>query len=175
MPKSDNIFLIGPMGAGKSSIGRQLAKHLGLPFWDSDKLLEQRTGVDIPTIFEFEGESGFRLRESRIIDELTSKTGVVLATGGGAVLNARNRQQLRERGTVVYLRAAIDTQLRRTAKDRNRPLLQTEDRRTRLMLLLAQRDPLYREIADIIVSADRHNMMLILKSLLEKLMSSRAP
>jgi shikimate kinase len=168
MPKSDNIFLVGPMGAGKSSIGRQLAKYFVRPFWDSDRLLERRTGVDIPTIFEFEGESGFRLRESRIINELTDKTGIVLATGGGAVLSEQNRRWLRERGTVVYLRAAVNTQLRRTAKDYNRPLLQTQDRRARLRLLLKERDPLYREIADVVVNTDRRNMTLILRSLLER-------
>lgn len=169
MPKADNIFLIGPMGAGKSSIGRKLAKQLARPFWDSDKLLEQRTGVDILTIFEFEGETGFRQREGRIIDELTLKEGIVLATGGGAVLNEQNRRWLQERGTVVYLCTTVDTQLRRTARDRNRPLLQTADPRARLTVLLEQRDPLYREIADVIVDTDRQSIAFVLKYLLERL------
>jgi shikimate kinase len=169
MSKTDNIFLVGPMGAGKSSIGRRLAAHLALPFWDSDKLLEQRTGVDIPTIFEFEGESGFRQRESRTIDELTSKAGIVLATGGGAVLMEQNRRWLRGRGVVVYLCASVATQLRRTARDRNRPLLRTADPRATLTLLFQQRDPLYREIADLIVSTDRHSVSFVLKFLLEQL------
>lgn len=169
MSKADNIFLIGPMGAGKSSIGRKLAAHLALPFWDSDKLLEQRTGVDIPTIFEFEGESGFRQRESRMIDELTGKAGIVLATGGGAVLMEQNRRWLRGRGVVVYLCAGVATQLRRTARDRNRPLLRTTDPRATLTLLFQQRDPLYREIADLIVSTDRRSVSFVLRFLLEHL------
>ncbi len=169
MLKGDNIFLVGPMGAGKSSIGRKLARHLARPFWDSDKLLERRTGVDIPTIFEFEGESGFRERESRIIDELTRKTGIVLATGGGAILDDQNRRWLKERGAVVYLCATVDTQLRRTARDRHRPLLQTENPRATLTLLLEQRDPLYREIADVIVATDRHGVAFVLQYLLDRL------
>jgi shikimate kinase len=169
MSRADNIFLVGPMGAGKSSIGRKLAEHLALPFWDSDKLLEQRTGVDIPTIFEFEGEAGFRERESRIIDELTQQTGIVLATGGGAILMQQNRSWLRQRGAVVYLCANVDTQIRRTARDRNRPLLQTADPRATLTLLLAQRDPLYREVADVIISTDRHSVSFIIKFLMERL------
>jgi shikimate kinase len=169
MPKANNIFLVGPMGAGKSSIGRKLARHLARPFWDSDKLLEQRTGVDIPTIFEFEGESGFRERESQIIDELTRKAGIVLATGGGAVLMEQNRRWLQKRGTVIYLCATVETQLRRTARGRNRPLLQTENPRARLTSLIEQRDPLYREVADVIISTDRHSVPFILKYLLERL------
>jgi shikimate kinase len=169
MSQHDNIFLVGPMGAGKSSLGRQLARHLGRPYWDSDKLLEQRTGVDIPTIFEFEGEAGFRRREAQVIDELTRKVGIVLATGGGAVVNEENRQRLNARGTVVYLRAAVETQLRRTARDRNRPLLQTVDRRARLASLFKQRDPLYREIANFTIDTDRHGVRFVLGYLIERL------
>lgn len=169
LSKPDNIFLIGPMGAGKSVIGRQLARQLARPFADSDRLLEQRTGVDIPTIFEFEGEAGFRIRESRVVDEVTRNTGIVLATGGGVVTVEQNRQWLQARGTVVYLCAAVDTQLRRTAKDRNRPLLQTTDRHARLSELWRQRDPLYREIADIVVNTDRHSVSFIIKTLLARL------
>jgi shikimate kinase len=169
MSQHDNIFLVGPMGAGKSSLGRQLARRLGRPYWDSDKLLEQRTGVDIPTIFEFEGEAGFRRREAQVIDELTRKVGIVLATGGGAVVNEENRQRLNERGTVVYLRATVQTQLRRTARDRNRPLLQTVDRRARLTSLFKQRDPLYREIANFTIDTDRHSVRFVLGYLIERL------
>ncbi len=169
MPKIGNIFLVGAMGAGKSSIGRQLARQLARPFWDSDKLVEQRTGVDVRTIFEFEGEIGFRLRESRALDELTRKSGIVLATGGGAILSAQNREWLRTRGVVVYLCASVDTQMRRIARDRNRPLLQTEDRRKVLTELLRQRDPLYREIAHFIINTDRQSIPSVARTVLKLL------
>ncbi|HHH46439.1 MAG TPA: shikimate kinase AroK [Thiotrichales bacterium] len=149
-----NIFLVGPMGAGKSTIGRQLARALHLPFEDSDRVIEERTGVDIPFIFEMEGEAGFRRREKAVIDELTARDGIVLATGGGAVMDPDNRRRLASRGLVIYLRTSVDQQLARTARDRNRPLLQTEDPRARLESLYRVRDPLYREIADMIVDTD---------------------
>ncbi len=149
-----NIFLVGPMGAGKSTIGRQLARALHLPFEDSDRVIEERTGVDIPFIFEMEGEAGFRRREKAVIDELTARDGIVLATGGGAVMDPDNRRRLASRGLVIYLRTSVDQQLARTARDRNRPLLQTEDPRARLESLYRARDPLYREIADMIVDTD---------------------
>jgi shikimate kinase len=155
MSKHTNIILIGPMGAGKSTIGRQLATSLHLPFRDSDREIEKRTGVDIPTIFEFEGEEGFRSRETAMLEELCGQEGIVLATGGGAVMRAHNRALLKDCGLVVYLRTSIQTQLRRTARDRNRPLLQTEDPRARLQELMRIRDPLYREIADLTVDTDR--------------------
>lgn len=149
MARSANrIFLVGPMGAGKSTVGRRLARRLGYRFLDSDQALEARTGVDIPTIFDIEGEAGFRDREAVIIEELTREAEVVLATGGGAVLRPENRTCLAGRGVVVYLRADVATQLRRTARS-NRPLLQTADPEARLTALLAERDPLYRAIADI--------------------------
>lgn len=151
---SDNLFLVGPMGAGKSTIGRLLAQTLDRPFFDSDKEIEARTGAGIPLIFEKEGESGFRLRERQIIEELTGRDGIVLATGGGAVLAPDNREHLRTRGFVVYLETSVDEQLRRTARDSNRPLLQTADPRARLTELLHVRDPLYREIADLVVHTD---------------------
>lgn len=169
MSKIDNIFLIGPMGAGKSSIGRKLSSKLARPFWDSDKVLEQRTGVDIPTIFEFEGEDGFRERESRIIDELSQKSGIVLATGGGAVLQEQNRDWLQTRGLVVYLCAAVNTQLRRTARNRNRPLLHAVNPRAKLMQLFEQRDPFYRQIADIVVSTDNLSIAVVTDGLLRQL------
>jgi shikimate kinase len=158
MSTHTNIILIGPMGAGKSTIGRQLAATLRLPFRDSDREIERRTGVDIPTIFEFEGEEGFRNREMAMLEELCAQQGIVLATGGGAVMRAHNRALLKDCGLVVYLRTTVQTQLRRTARDRNRPLLQTEDPRARLQELMRIRDPLYREIADLTVDTDRDSV-----------------
>lgn len=146
-----NIFLVGLMGAGKSTIGRHLAKSLGLEFVDSDHEIERRTGASIPLIFDVEGENGFRQREKKIIDELTKREGIVLATGGGVVLDHDNRTWLRERGRVIYLFATVGQLLARTAKDRNRPLLQTPDPRARLQELLQNRDALYREVADMVV------------------------
>jgi len=151
MTPSNNIFLVGLMGAGKSTIGRHLAKSLGLEFVDSDHEIERRTGASIPLIFDVEGESGFRQREKKVIDELSLRNGIVLATGGGVVLDPDNRARLRERGRVVYLYATVEQLLARTAKDRNRPLLQTADPRARLQELLEVRDALYREVADVVV------------------------
>jgi len=151
MTHTNNIFLVGLMGAGKSTIGRHLAKSLGLEFVDSDHEIERRTGANIPLIFDIEGEAGFRQREKKIIDELTQRNGIVLATGGGVVLDPDNRACLRERGQVIYLYARVEQLLARTAKDRNRPLLQTPDPRARLEELLQVRDGLYREVADVVV------------------------
>ncbi len=151
----DNIFLVGCMGAGKTTIGRQLGRRLGMPFMDSDHVIEERTGVRIPLIFDIEGERGFREREQRVIDELTQMQGIVLATGGGAVLAAENRKHLHERGTVIYLCAPLEQLLARTSRDKNRPLLATDNPRQRLQTLLEERDPLYREVADLIVNT-RH-------------------
>lgn len=145
-----NIFLVGLMGAGKTSVGKLLAKRLSMSFLDSDHEIEARTGVKIPVIFEIEGEAGFRAREAAIIDELTRLDGVVLATGGGAVLDPANRAALHSRGTVIYLRANVDELWNRTRHDRSRPLLQTADPRARLAELLVVRDPLYREAAHVI-------------------------
>jgi shikimate kinase len=149
-----SFFLVGPMGAGKSTIGRQLARALGLEFVDSDREIEIRTGVDIPLIFELEGESGFRRREHQVIELLTARKGIVLATGGGAVLDPDNRKCLAARGKVIYLHTSVEQQLQRTAHDRSRPLLQTEDPRQTLETLLATRDPLYREVADWVIETD---------------------
>lgn len=155
MAVGSNIFLIGPMGAGKTTVGRRLAELRGLQFIDSDHEIEARTGVDIPYIFEREGEAGFRKRESQVIGELAMRSGIVLATGGGAVLDADNRRVLSAHGYVVYLHASIEQQLHRTARADNRPLLNNAaDRRGVLSALLAQRDPLYREIADLVVNTD---------------------
>lgn len=153
-----NIFLVGLMGAGKTTIGRQLARELRCDFVDSDHEIERRTGADIPWIFDIEGEQGFRERESAVIEELTQRQGIILATGGGAVLDAANRRNLMARGLVVYLRASVNQLLRRTALDRNRPLLQTENPRQRLQQLLAEREPLYREVADIIVDTNNRSV-----------------
>ena len=167
MPGS--LFLVGPMGAGKSTIGRQLAKSLSCVFVDSDKEVEERTGVDIPLIFELEGEAGFRARERAAIDELTQQPGIVLATGGGAVLDPDNRQHLRSRGQVIYLETSVDQQLSRTARDRHRPLLQTDNPRARLEELMRIRAPLYREVAHHIVATDGRRVRDVVDDILQRL------
>ncbi len=157
------------MGAGKSTIGRLLAKDLHLPFRDSDKEIELRTGADIPWIFDVEGEQGFRDREQAVIADLAQLDGVVLATGGGAVMRADNRQALRQGGRVVYLHASVEQQLGRTAKDRNRPLLRGPDPEKVLRELIAVRDPLYREIADIVIETDERPPRMVVQEILERL------
>ena len=169
MVSKQNVFLVGPMGAGKSTIGRQLAEGLGLDFVDSDKEIEKRTGVDIPLIFELEGEAGFRKRESAMIDELTERSSVVLATGGGAVLDPENRRLLAARGRVIYLHASIAQLVKRTARDRNRPLLQTDDPRARLEQIMTQREPLYREVADIAIDTSGRSVRAVVTDLLARL------
>jgi shikimate kinase len=148
MTKSENIYLVGLMGAGKTTIGRQLARALAVPFYDSDKAIEERTGVDIPTIFEFEGEEGFREREQKMLQELTQMQGVVLATGGGAILREQNRKLLINNGFIVYLQCSVDRILERTRRDTQRPLLKTENPKERIETLFAQREPLYLACAD---------------------------
>jgi shikimate kinase len=167
--KPGSLFLVGPMGAGKSTIGRQLARALRRTFLDTDREIEQRTGVDIPLIFELEGEAGFREREKTVIDDLSRKPGIVLATGGGAVTQEENRKHLAERGTVIYLHTTVDQQLARTHRDRNRPLLQTEDPRARLEALMSKREPLYREIADIVIDTDGRSVRDVVKELARRL------
>ncbi len=164
-----NIFLVGPMGAGKSTIGRQLAKALHRKFYDSDKVIEKRTGVSISWIFEMEGESGFRDRESKAIDELTALNNVVVATGGGVVLSEQNRQWLKSRGQVIYLSASAEQLYRRTARDKKRPLLQNTDRRKQIENLLSLRDPLYREIADIIIKTGEQSVQHTVNEVIRKL------
>lgn len=149
MNPSTNLFLIGPMGAGKSSIGRRLALHFGMPCVDLDTAIEERTGASVATIFEIEGESGFRRREAALLAELVARDGIVLATGGGAVLAPDNRALLRTRGFVLWLQADVERQLQRLARDRKRPLLGAPDRRQRLVELAHTRDPIYRELADL--------------------------
>lgn len=157
MSKKNNVYLVGPMGAGKSTIGRLLAAELRLDFKDTDKEIEERSGVDIPWIFDMEGEDGFRKRETVVLEELTSQNDVLLATGGGIVMKDENRRLLTTGGRVVYLYTSIDEQVRRTDKDKNRPLLQTEDPRAVLAELMEKRDPLYREVADIVFDTDRRS------------------
>ncbi|HEX9803489.1 MAG TPA: shikimate kinase AroK [Gammaproteobacteria bacterium] len=164
-----SIILVGPMGAGKSTIGRQLATVLKRDFRDSDHEIIARTGASIPLIFEIEGEEGFRKREAAMIDELTRLGDIVLATGGGAVLRQENRKRLKERGVVIYLYASLDQLYERTARDRNRPLLQTEDPRGKLEQLLTERDPLYREVADMVVHTDDRSIKSVVKEILVRL------
>ena len=168
MTRSENIYLIGLMGAGKTTIGRQLAKALKLPFYDSDKAIEETTGVDIPTIFEFEGEEGFRDREQKMIRQLTQIQGIVLATGGGAVLREESRRLLKENGFVVYLHCSVDRILERTKRDTQRPLLQTENPRARLEQLFAQREPLYFACADYVVDTGIMQSKAVVKNILDK-------
>lgn len=146
-----NIFLVGLMGAGKTSVGRMLAKRVNKHFYDADAEIESATGVKIPVIFDIEGESGFRAREEKVIERLTAMRDIVLATGGGAVLSPANRELLRKRGCVIYLRAAPEDLWRRTRRDRNRPLLQTANPLAKLKKLHAQRDPLYTDVASLVV------------------------
>ncbi|MDH5184372.1 MAG: shikimate kinase AroK [Gammaproteobacteria bacterium] len=164
----DRIFLVGLMGAGKSTIGKQLAKVLNKTFVDSDREIESQTGVAIPLIFELEGEEGFRRREREMIDKLTLQANTVLATGGGAVMNEDNRKALRERGYVVYLHATVEQLLERTRMDRNRPLLQTEDPRAKLEELLSIRDPLYRDVADITIDTGLVSIREVVQQLVQK-------
>ncbi|HET8701546.1 MAG TPA: shikimate kinase AroK [Nitrococcus sp.] len=168
MPTDERIFLIGPMGAGKSAVGRLLAQRLGRHFYDSDRILEERTGVDIARIFDVEGEAGFRAREEAMLQELTQRADVVLATGGGAVIRESNRACLRERGLIVFLRASIDTQLMRT-RHSDRPLLQTENPRARLQELMHVRAPLYETLADIIVDTDHGTIATIVDDIIQRL------
>ena len=164
-----NIFLVGPMGAGKSTVGRQLAKTLGRDFYDSDKEIEKRTGVSISWIFEMEGEAGFRAREQKVIEELTELKNIVLATGGGAVLAEENRRVLRSRGHVVYLSASVEQLMRRTAKDKSRPLLQTENPKQQITDLLALRDQLYRDVADIELLTGERSIQHVVSGLIKDL------
>jgi shikimate kinase len=154
-----NLFLVGLMGAGKTTLGRQLARRLDKPFIDADHEIEARLGVPIPTIFEVEGECGFRDREEAVIGELCRRSGIVLATGGGAVTREGSRSCLRENGTVLYLHAAPETLWQRLRNTRHRPMLHAADPRERLVELYQLRDPLYREIADHVIESDRETVI----------------
>lgn len=169
MPQARNVVLVGPMGAGKSTIGRLLAGRLGFVFRDTDTLIEERTGATIAWIFDVEGEPGFRERETSIIRELSGESGLVIATGGGAVLAPENRRLLAGMGAVVYLETSVREQLARTRRDRKRPLLQTPDREKVLSDLFAVRDPLYREIADVVVRTDRRGASTVAADILDQL------
>ena len=164
-----NIFLVGLMGSGKTTIGRALAKRLNKRFVDADHEIEARTGASIPLIFEIEGEASFRQREADVICDLTAQEGIVLATGGGAVLNETSRHLLKERGIVVYLRASVSSILQRTSHDRNRPLLQTADPKARIEELSQQRGPLYEEVAHITVETGRPNVQSVVQNILAQL------
>lgn len=169
-----NVFLVGMMGAGKTTIGKFLANFLNKTFFDSDREIQKRTGVTIPLIFEIEGEPGFRKRETEMLLELVQTKNIVLATGGGAVLSAENREILMRNGTVIYLRATVDDLWRRTRQDKNRPLLQTPDPRRKLTELYAQRDPLYRETAHIVVESGRRSARHLAQLLAQQLACSES-
>jgi len=168
MKQTDNIYLIGLMGAGKTTIGRQLAKSLQLPFYDSDKAIEEQTGVDIPTIFEYEGEEGFRSREQKMIVELTELNGVVLATGGGAILREENREALKENGFVVYLQCSVDKILQRTKRDTQRPLLSTENPRERIEKLFSEREALYLSCCDFKIETSSMQSKMVVQRILNE-------
>jgi shikimate kinase len=169
MKDGGSIFLVGMMGAGKTTVGRLLARRLKLRFVDSDREIESRCGVKIPVIFEIEGEAGFRAREAQVIAELAALDGVVLATGGGVVIAEANRRLLAARGTVIYLCARPEDLYERVRHDRNRPLLATADPLARLRQLYAERDPLYRSIADVVVDTGKQGVAALARDLLGKL------
>ena len=175
MDSKRNIFLIGPMGSGKSAVGRQLARLFHLDFYDSDADIEAKTGVDIAFIFEKEGEAGFRVREKESIERLTRLQGIVLATGGGAVIDPDNRRVLAERGAVVYLQTSLDQQLERTRHARHRPLLNDTDPEEKLTELMQRRAALYAEIANITVSTDGRRVQLVAEEIHHELRRAHAP
>lgn len=169
--RSSAIFLVGPMGAGKSTIGKMLAAELGLAFIDIDKEIEERCGADIAWIFDVEGEEGFRTRETSVLADLASKGGVVIATGGGIVMKNQNRDILQSKGTVVYLETAVDIQVERTSKDKKRPLLQNDDPAAVLSALMGIRDPLYRSVSDFVVSTNANSPRWVVKEIIDLVQS----
>lgn len=175
MTDGKSVFLVGPMGSGKTAVGRRLAQRLGYRFVDSDGEVEARTGVDIPFIFEKEGEAGFRDREAEALDALTRMPGIVLGTGGGAILRPETRERLSARGVVVYLETSVDQQLARTRRSRNRPLLFTDDPRQRLAELMEVRGPLYREIAALTVVTDGRKVNAVADEIATRLGQADAP
>lgn len=169
MAEKRNVFLVGPMGAGKSTIGRHLADELHLEFFDSDQEIERRTGADIAWIFDLEGEEGFRKREETVIHDLTDKQGIVLATGGGSIVSKAVRNRLSARGIVVYLQTTIDKQVARTQRDKRRPLLQNDDPETVLRNLAEDRNPLYEEVADYVVETDEQSARAVANQIINKI------
>ncbi|NOR43220.1 MAG: shikimate kinase AroK [Gammaproteobacteria bacterium] len=170
MHKQKNIFLIGLMGTGKTTVGRQLSRKLKMEFYDSDRVIEERTGADIPLIFEKEGEAGFRKREAAIIDELTQQKNIILATGGGAILDSENRNHLVNRGTVIYLKSNLKTLIQRTGKDKNRPLLHADEASdVILQRLLDQRGPLYEEVADHTIETANNSIHNVIQAIIKHL------
>lgn len=166
--KVRNIFLIGPMGAGKSTIGRTLAKELKLEFYDSDEVIEERTGANIAWIYDVEGEEGFRRREQKIIEELTQKNNIVLATGGGVIMTPENRNALAARGTVIYLKTSLQQQYERTKRDSTkRPMLKTPDLEGRLEMLRDEREPLYDELADVSFDTDKLTVKAVANNIIK--------
>lgn len=169
MPNLHRVFLVGPMGAGKTTIGKYLAQQLNLQFADTDTEIEARTGADIPWIFDVEGEQGFRDREQQAVEEMTLWDNVLLATGGGVIMRQENRRVLAARGFVIYLHATVDEQVRRTHRDRRRPLLQDGDPEEILRDLMVVRDPLYREIADHVIDTDSCSPRTVAQNLVRDL------
>jgi len=175
MPREkNNVYLIGPMGSGKSTIGNRLASLMGLTFYDSDQEIEARTGASVSLIFEIEGEEGFRKREIRMLQELCALDGVLVATGGGAIISRSNRDLLRKTGLVVYLRTSVSQQLERLGRDRSRPLLQTRNKESRLTALAKIRNPLYEEVADIVYPVKNHNINNTVNSLYKAICKNRS-
>ena len=166
MDVPENLFLVGFMGSGKSTVGQQLAAEFGKDFHDCDRVLEERTGVDIPYIFEIEGEKGFRRREAAVLRELTRKRGIVLATGGGAIVDPENRKALASNGFVIYLHAPAELLYQRTSRDRSRPMLHAEDLRARIDELLEAREPLYREVADFVIETGRRGSRRVVQEII---------
>jgi len=166
---NQNIFLIGPMGVGKTTIGKMLARELGLEFIDTDQEVERRAGADISWIFDVEGEAGFRLRETNVLEDLTRKSKVLLATGGGSILKPENRRFLMSRGVVVFLDTTVEMQLKRTEKDKKRPLLQHGNPRDTLTRLKAERDPIYEELSDIKITLSDSSSRRVVNSIIRKL------
>jgi len=169
MAEKRNVFLVGPMGAGKSTIGRHLADELHLEFFDSDQEIERRTGADIAWIFDLEGEDGFRKREETIIHDLTDNQGIVLATGGGSIVSKIVRNRLSARGIVVYLQTTIDKQVARTQRDKRRPLLQNDDPEAVLRALGEERNPLYEEVADYVIETDEQSARAVANQIISKI------
>lgn len=168
MAEKRNIFLVGPMGAGKSTIGKYLAQQLHMEFYDSDHEIERRTGADISWVFDVEGEEGFRQREEKVINDLSELQGIVLATGGGSVKSKESRNRLSARGIVVYLETTVEKQLARVQKDKRRPLLQTEESPEDVLARLAtERNELYLEIADYVVRTDEQSAKLVANQIVE--------